>query len=110
MSEPLQWRIYYGDGSTFGSEDGDPAKAPTRNVQVVMQRTPAKHRMMIRKADFYWFVDEWYSGDLFGLFDYLIEPGFKVVKFGRTIATQDFETILRRARADFALPEQTWER
>jgi len=78
-----KWKIYYGDGSTFSNEDGEPSLAPTTNVQVVVCQP--------------WV---WQEGDLFGLYDYLMQPGLKVVKFGRTIESSKYQEIANFARSD----------
>ena len=40
MLDTEKWRIYYSDGSTFGSEDGTWENAPGRDVQIVLFRDP----------------------------------------------------------------------
>lgn len=96
------WRIYYGDGSTY---DGDPYFAPALDVQVIVENDP---RILVHGWHHYWYEkDQWYGGDLFGLWDYLTRPGPKKVIFGRTIETEDFRQLLESADndPDFPRPE-----
>lgn len=110
----LAWRIYYGDGSVFSSEDGPPQDAPCLDVQAIVQPhaevgrvVVAGHRLTecedaLCKKDYYWFESgEWYAGDWTGLIlNYLQHPGHKVVKFGKTISDERFNAIMRRATRD----------
>lgn len=105
------WRIYYGDGSTFDSSQGSPQDAPGINVQVIAKAAGIDlGRLTIASKDFYWFDrGEWFGGDVFGLWDYLAQPGLKVVKFGRLISLPIFQEIMRRAVTDSDLiPKVAW--
>ena len=96
----LEWKIYYGDGSTFSSEDGPPDDAPTLDVQVVAQRDETVGTKLVPSKDFYWWRDgRWYGGDLFGLFDHLVRHG-GCVKFGRYISDERYHAAMRRAKTD----------
>ena len=79
----VKWGIYYGDGTTFSNEDGGPEVAPPLNVQVIAS-----------------YPNCWRCGDLFGLMDYLMRPGWKVVLFGRTISNEKNKHINELARND----------
>jgi len=109
------WRIYYGDGSTFDSEQGAPDKAPGLNVQAIVQRDPSPHgvgRFVIHGGgqrpnrapiDYYCYDSEqgiWQGCDLFGLWDYLVRPGWKRVLFGRTINDETYQRIITAAGDD----------
>lgn len=106
----MRWRIYYGDGTTWND---DAFAAPARNVQMIAVADPNHGWYLCRSSDYYWYLadsDTWQSGDLFGLFDYLIEPGKKRVLFGRTITNREFEAILTRAYNDPEIPQKTgWQ-
>lgn len=104
----LNWRVYYGDGSTFSNEDGPPDQAPGLNVQVIAYRDPEVGNRLQAIHDYYWFESGlWAGGDLFGLWYYLQKPGLKVVKFGATLARDDFMEIYRKAKNDPDLPAKT---
>lgn len=95
------WRLYYDDGSTFSSEDGGPQDAPARGVIAILQPDPDVGHHVVTGFDYYWIRDGvWFGGDLFGLFDHLITPGWKAVKFGRTTSNAEYRAIVARATAD----------
>jgi hypothetical protein len=102
------WRVYYGDGSTF---DGDPSEAPALNVQAIAVADPVVGRFVWSARDFYWWEhDQWFGGDLFGVFDYLQRPGWKRVLFGRSIPRATFEAVMKRALEDEDLPAKSaWD-
>ena len=104
---PLKWRIYYGDGTTVDSSQCDVYDVPARNVQVAASHTPDPQHstgcLPVHRKDYYWWepdCEEWSGGDLFGLFDYLIQPGPKKVLFGRTIEADDYRRIIKAACED----------
>lgn len=104
----IQWRIYYADGSTFDSHNGTPFDAPGRGVLCIAYRHVDLGRRVIHRNDYYWWCDgQWVGGDLFGLFDYLIEPGCKTVKFGRTVSDGLYRTTFQRATNDRDLPRKS---
>lgn len=107
----LDWKIFYGDGSTFSSADGSPAEAPSTNVQAIAQvADPGIGRRTCSRFDFYWYEGEWHGGDLFGLFDYLQRVSPSIVKFGRVLPRLAFEAILNRAVTDpDLLPKVAWD-
>lgn len=105
------WRVYYGDGSTFSNEDGGPEFAPALDVQAIVQPVhdeyePGRHVLSGRDGlrDYYvWLGDEHQSWDIvdsFGMWDYLQRPGWKRILLGRTIPTARFREILYRATHD----------
>lgn len=108
----LRWRIYYQGGATFDSRDGSAFEAPARGVQMIAVADPEHGWYLCRGDHFYWWLpsDSWQGGDIFGLFDYLIEPGVKRVLFGRTVTNAEFSEILQRAQNDPDIPQKTgWQ-
>lgn len=109
----FRWRIYYGDGSTYDRRDGEAWDAPAVNVQAIMVEDREHGWYCCRADDFYWYLpdeDRWYSGERFGLFDYLTQPGQRKVLFGRSIPDSEYREILDRAMSDPDLPEKTgWQ-
>jgi len=95
----VDWRIYYGDGSTFSSEDGAPDDAPALDIQAIAVAQEYERGYVVKGFDYYWYEDgEWYGGEIFGLFDYLIRSG--KAKFARTIPTETFRKVIKRATDD----------
>ena len=108
----MNWRIYYSDGSTFSDQDGTPWIAPARDVQVIVMESKEHGWQTQALTDYYvWDVRSnearWWGVDLFGLYDYLIEPGHKRVLFGRTIGKQEFNEIFKRASEDVDFASKT---
>ena len=106
----VNWRLYYGDGSTFDSAEGLPEQAPALNLQAIAQADDIDiGRRTVSGYDFYWFDQgRWYGGDLFGLFDFLQRSS--VVKFGRAIPRAQYQALLTRAVTDTDLtPKVAWD-
>ena len=107
-----KFKIWYDDGTVYS---GKPELAPKRGVQCIAQTDPECGRTICRSDDFY--VYQEYDGilgfqgvDQFGLHDYLIEPGYKLVLFGRTIGNREYKSILQKAVNDLDLPVKTsWD-
>lgn len=98
------WKIYYGDRSTYSNLDGDIEQAPRDNVQRVAYYDTDGQRHQCHDKDYYYQDGErWYGVDLIGLMQYLYEPGFKVVFFGRTIPNATFGEIANFADHDLPL-------
>jgi len=104
----MDWKIYYGDGTTFSRNDGDPGEAPARDVQVIAQSSREHGWTAWSGRDYYiWRDGQWFGVDLFGLYDYLVEPGWKRVLFGRTLVRAEYDLVWQRMMADPELPEKT---
>jgi len=104
----MAWRVYYADGSDFGSPDGEPWQAPRDGVQCVSVSDPTCGRLVWHSVDFYCWQNEWVPRSLLGLMDYLREPGpEKIVLQGRGIAYRDFTEIFHRAVDDPRMPTKT---
>ena len=92
------WIIYYEDGSSFTSSDGNPEDAPRLGVLLVANIDKEVGKILHHRADFYIRkMDQWLPADKFGLMDYLLEPGhYKIVLWGR-ITTR---TIMHKVYVD----------
>lgn len=109
-SRSLRWKIRYSGQPPYSNLDGSAFDAPALGVQVISQADPVVGRVLVRLADFYWFdhtEDYWYGGDIFGLWDYLTQPGPKKVIFGRTVPTRLHDEIVLAAANDPELPIKT---
>ncbi len=98
------WKVYYGDGSSLSSQDIEPEDLPGRNVVCIVNKHPDVGRQIVTRHDYFWFDEIWHGGDLFGLYDHLLIPGWKKVLFGRTIPTGDYENIIKIALNDSDFP------
>jgi hypothetical protein len=95
LAFPGKWQITYGwrtpEGPFFTySSDQDPFLAPGQGVQVIRQVKKHGNLGSIFGRDFYWLKDGvWYGSEIFGLWQYLTEPGPKKVIFGQTMGDND---------------------
>jgi hypothetical protein len=106
----MRWQIFYGDGSEYKDCDGPPELAPKRNVQTIAVENGIVGRRLERGDNFYIMTDHsWRGCDQFGLYDYLIEPGAKIVLFGRSLNDAEYREILdRSARSDYLPVKNAW--
>lgn len=96
----MQWRIYYGDGSTYSDRDGPPQDAPGRDVQVIARKydNPRGFSLMHGKDAFVWRNEGWCAVDIAGLWDYLLNyPGWQKVIFGRNAPDKVYKDIVGKA-------------
>ena len=97
-----QWRIYYGDGSNFDSNDGSWESAPSENVQLVVlyegeDDALGRPRRFIFSGDDYYFKD----GEIFGSSFNDIANTRGSVKFGKLLNDRRFAFIGARANRDY---------
>ena len=100
----ILWRVYYGDGSAFSSNDGGPADVPGRDVQAIVQVDERVGRSILSQHDYYVWRGEWIGVDLCGLFDYLGDTGWARVLCGRMINRRAFHDVYQRAKTDPDFP------
>ena len=95
----IDWKIYYGDGSTFSNEDGPPEMAPCGGVICVAYYDDDNRRHICHLADYYVYdgANRWMNADASGFWQYMGEPGAKIVKFGRLIGDLKYREIMTRA-------------
>ncbi len=95
MNNVIDWKIYYGNGLTFSSAEGDPFHAPGNNAQVVNNGGG----LQSGKTAYYWNAESGWNGcDSPGLWDYLLlYIGPKAIVFGRSIRDDAFWEIMKRA-------------
>jgi len=104
VTNMIEWRIYYGDGTTFDNTKGLPSEAPSLNVQVILCKNKINGRNIYHTWDWYYFKEnEWRGCDIHGLIDQLLMDKKGVVtaiKQGRTIKDEVYEDILKKALND----------
>ena len=112
----MEWRIYYGDGSTYDSSQGPPASASGYNVQAIIQ--PDRSRpggnvgtVVLHLHDWYYYRRDsgmWCGGDLTGLLDQLLSRSpIEAVCQGRLIPRNQFDQIIARAMNDPDFPRKS---
>ncbi len=102
--------FYYSDG-TFDNSQGTYLEAPATGVQAIVIKDmdePVANvgRIILHRRDYYWYEDgEWYGGDIFGMFDFLMRSG--MVKFGQSIPNPEHREVMRRAIHDPDFPRKS---
>ena len=91
----MTWKIYYGDGSTYSNENGDPFSAQPNDIQVII----TDGAVQSGKTAYYWDpANGWNGCDTPGLWDHLLMfVGPKAILFGRTIRDDAFWETMKRA-------------
>ena len=97
----VHFRIYYSDESYY---EGPPELAPGRDVQAIVQDHRTVGSEILSGSDYFVWSDRgdgyrWWGVDLFGLYDYLVEDGLKIVLFGRMLAFEEWNRIFSIAAA-----------
>jgi len=112
----MVWCVYYVDGKRFSSLDGQPQEAPGGGVLAVVQDDAEVGVLVHQQNDFYCYGEEfggWAGMDVFGLAQYLMKPGFKVVKLGEVMSTDKYKAMLAEIRKNPMLPSKSarypWE-
>ena len=106
----VEWIIYYDDGTTFSSQNGEPHEAPREGAQVLATRNGDVGRALWFGVDYFcWQDGEWVPRNSVGLHHYLRQPGpVKIVVQGTGIAFERFKKILWRAASEEnQLPEKS---
>lgn len=104
----MDWKIYYGDGSTFSSDQGSPQDAPPWNIEIILEATHKEGVLRLSGKDYYWFdstLGQWSAGDFMGMMDYILRHS--TVKVARSMCTRDFELLFARAVADPDFPTKS---
>lgn len=100
----MEWKIYYEDGQTFDSTQGEPEDAPSYGVVVIVQNDEDVGRLIMHLWDwFYWRDDykQWWGADVYGLHDQLLaNKPIRAVKLGRNMHNREFGEIMERAAND----------
>lgn len=97
------WRVYYADGSTFDSEQGEPHEAPPLGFICAVGYDESGSRYIMHGWDHYcWDLEtrQWWGMDMCGLFDRLIRNLVYAYKQGRTVTKTDFQRIMQAAHTD----------
>lgn len=102
------WRIYYDDGSTFDSLDGEPHEAPPEGFICAVGYTPEGSRYIMHGWNFYCYDKEttqWWGCDITGLHDRLRRNVMYAYKEGRTVASVKWQELMNRADRDTDFPK-----
>lgn len=108
----MQWRVFYGDGRTFSSEDGHPHASPGRYALVIVQRDELVGRVLIHGFD--WYVldadDQWHGcPDRADVDEYMLDLPARMVRVVKGFGVPDptFAATLQRAKNDPDFPPKS---
>ena len=102
-----EWRIYYADGSTFDSTEGEPHEAPSVGFIVSVGYDENGDRYLMHGWDHYCYdkaSSQWWGMDLMGVFDRLRRNVLYAYKEGRTVTKKEWAAITERAHQDRDFP------
>jgi hypothetical protein len=103
------WRIYYDDGSTFDSSQGEPHEAPSHGFICAIGYDQDESRYIQSGWDHYRWDKEthsWWGTDLLGVFDRLrFNKEIYAYKEGRTVSKIAFQEIMDKAHRDKDFPQ-----
>jgi len=103
----VDWKIFYADGSTFS---GNPELAPKTKVQAIIVKDELIGRRVESSRDQYIYSPErggWRGVDAYALYEYLTEPGFKIVLFGSVMIDSDYRELWGKITQDSDLPPKS---
>ena len=114
----LKWRIYYSDGTTFDSNQGEPWEAPGRGIICIVQPDPSPmmqnvNTQVLRGHPYYWYHREWgywLHSDRDGFIDQFNNDREDVVcalKMGRWADFVKYYKIIDRANNDPDFPKKS---
>ena len=101
----LNFRIYYDGGETY---EGAPENAPAFGVLVIIENDKDSGRRLVMSKDYFcWVGDHWLNTDQIGMWDYLQQPGWKKVLFGRMVDNDYWYSVVKRANETTDFPART---
>jgi hypothetical protein len=97
MDSRVTWVLYYADGATCSSADGEPTATPERSIVYIWQAN-GDHCW---NADyFFWHAGkgQWLDVDLTGLLDWLVTDAryITTVRIGRRIPKAEWKMLMAR--------------
>jgi hypothetical protein len=102
----INWRIYYADGTTFDSSQGEPEDAPATRVIIIVQRheDPQEHAYFVWMNDYYvWRNGRWYAVDYLALTMYWFIEKYdhpRASMAGETVANDVWQSTMAIAKED----------
>ncbi len=109
----MNWRIYYSDGLTFDSTQGEPEAALGMGVVCIVQADRTVGRSMLTGWDFYYYHTDgrWWGCDQWGLMDRLVNRlPVRAVSLGRTVPEPEYADVIERASTDADFPRRCSEK
>lgn len=110
----IDWRIYYGDGSTFDSSMGGPWDAPGHGVVAIVKLEPdlpEQGRSVLHRWDWYYYRDGdgWWGSDIHGMLDQFThdrDNKLSSLKAGWMVTNERYRELVDKARYDRDFPNK----
>jgi hypothetical protein len=94
MKQGERWIIFYTDGTTFTSVDGEPWDAPRRSVQCIASYRELNDWYHIHGTDYFYYEEEhggWNDArDIFSAFDHILRAKYPCLLIGRMLSDEGF--------------------
>lgn len=107
MIQPVDWCLYFWDGTTFTSDDGGPCDSPQNFALCVTQPKLERDKIIVGADWLMWRSDlvRWTQSGADGIGDQLILFGGRISCFrkGLWLPTEDWRPLWERARRDIGL-------
>lgn len=105
----MDWRIYYGDGSSFDSSEGSPLDAPSYGIICAVYPDELVGRAIMHGWDWYYWVNgQWWGSDIYGVLDRMLHNlPLQALKQGRNVSNQVYRKIMTTADKDPDFPPKS---
>lgn len=107
----MHWRIYYADGSTFDSNQGEHEDAPPFGVICIVYPNDLVGRIIMHGWDWYYWVTEvgqWWGSDIYGVLDRLLHNlPLCALKQGRNASNERYRQMMTAADKDPDFPPRS---
>ncbi len=108
----MKWRIYFSDGSTFDSSQGNPIDASKHGVICIVYPHELIGRIIMHGWDFYYYVPDspepWWGSDIHGVLDRAAYHGtLYALKYGRNVTNGRYAEVMGMADKDLDFPPKS---
>ena len=87
----MKWKIYYTDGTTFDSTQGEPYESPCKTIALILQYAGSKGMRIMEGTDWYrWFDDRWAEAREFDILFELADKGYILARRGGYMKEDDY--------------------
>lgn len=103
----MRWKIFYTDGSTFSSADGNPSEVAIKPVAIIHTEDGRCGRRVLKLMDWYRFDEEagrWFDCDAYSILLELARKGRIIALCGQYQTEAEFQEILIASHNDEFVP------
>ncbi len=112
MMDSPKWKIWYDDGNTFDSSQGEPSESPKSGVICIVYPDELVGRVIMHRWDFYYWhpIDrQWWGTDIFGIVIDLFmgDLPHQAGRSGRNASNKNYQDIMAAADKDPDFPPKS---